>query len=212
LMRNPDQIGRFQSGSRSVSWFRSRSQNELLVVAFAVGLVLGWVVIGWWLWPVRWTNSEPWQMRPEYQRTYVALVAASYQQTGDVVRARGAVDGWDDRALAGLLAKMGSDASTQEERQRLTDLAEALGLPEVKEGESMLLLDQRIVVLSALMSALPLVLVIIVAVSPLLREGARESEGLPRQGVGSAAAELEDDLERLLAGEEEEEWGYQWEE
>lgn len=209
-MRNPDQTGRFQSGSRSRSWFRSRSQNALLVLAFAVGLVLGWVVIGWWLWPVRWTNSEPWHMRPEYQRTYVALVAESYQQTGDVAQARGALDGWDDEGLARLLATMRSDVSTLEERQRLTDLREALGLPEVEEGELTSLLDQRTVVLSALLSALPLVLAIILAVSPLLRDGVRESEGLPRQGVGSAAAELEDDFEKLLAGEEEEGWGYEW--
>jgi hypothetical protein len=205
-MRDSDRNGRFQSGSRS----RPRLQGARLVLAFVAGLVLGWVIIGWWLWPVRWTNCEPWHLRPEYQRTYVALVAESYWQTGDVARARGALDGWSDEALARLLATMRSDAPTQAERQHLTDLAEALALPETQGGELASLLDQRTVVLSALLSALPLVLAIILAVSPLLRSGIGESEGLPRQGVGVAAAELEEDLKRLLAGEGEEGWGYEW--
>jgi hypothetical protein len=203
-MVDSDQNGRFQSGSRS--WF----QGTRLVLAFVVGLVLGWVVIGWWLWPVRWINSEPEHLRPEYQRIYVAWVAEIYRQTGDVAQAREALGGWDDEGLAGLLATMRSDASTLEERQRLTDLAEALGLPETHDSELTPLLDQKTAVLSALLSALPLVLAIILAVSPLLREGAGESEGLPRHGVGSAATELEEDLERLLTGEEEEGWGYEW--
>lgn len=201
-MRGPDQNGRFQSG-----W---RSQGTRLVLAFVVGLVLGWGVIGWWLWPVRWTNSEPGHLRPEYQRIYVTLVAESYWRTGDVAQVREALGGWDDEGLARLLATMRSDASTLEERQRLTGLAEALALPEIQAGELTSLLDQRTVVLSALLSALPLVLAIILAVSPLLRDGLGESEVLPKQGVGSAAAELEEDLEKLLTGEEEEGWGYEW--
>jgi hypothetical protein len=64
---------------------------------------------------------------------------------------------------------MTSQASTVEERQRLADLAEALALPETQEAGLTSLLDQRTVVLSALVSALPLVLAIILAVSPLLR-------------------------------------------
>jgi hypothetical protein len=198
-MRNPVQNARSRSGPRSYS--------ARLVFAFVVGLVLGWVVIGWWLWPVRWTNSEPWDLRPEHQRTYVALVAESYWRTGDVARAREALDGWDDEGLARLLATMMSQASTPEERQRLADLAEALALPETQEGGLTSLLDQRTIVLSALVSALPLVLAIILAVSPLLRKGYHLNK---LGGVGSAAAELEGEFERLLAGEEEEDWGYQW--
>jgi hypothetical protein len=165
------------------------------------------MVIGWWLWPVRWTNSEPWDLRPEHQRTYVTLVAESYWQTGDVARAKEALDGWDDKGLARLLATMTSQASTLEERQRLADLAEALALPETQEAGLTSLLDQRTIVLSALVSALPLVLAIILAVSPLLRKGYHFNR---LEGVGAAATELEEEFERLLAGEEEEDWGYQW--
>jgi hypothetical protein len=202
-MRNPAQNARSPLDSR----FRSHSAR--LAFAFVVGLVLGWMVVGWWLWPVRWTNSEPWDLRPEHQRTYVALVAESYWQTGDVARAREALQGWDDEGLARLLATMISQASTPEERQRLVDLVEALALPETQEGGETFFLDQRTIVLSALVAALPLVLAIILAVSPLLRNGYHLNR---LEDVGSAAAELEEELERLLAGEGEGDWGYQWDE
>jgi hypothetical protein len=199
-----------RSPSHSRSQLYAGPQRASLVLAFVAGLLLGWIVVGWWLWPVRWTNSEPWDLRPEYQRTYVALVAESYGQTRDVARAREALDGWDHGSLARLLAEMETQVPTLEERQRLADLADALALPEVQGVELASLLNHKAIILSALLSALPLVLAIILAVSPLMRNGTRKAEELPAQGVGGAVAELEEEFERLLAGEEGEDWGYRW--
>ena len=36
--------------------------------AFILGLIIGLVVLGWWLWPVQWTDATPGQLAPEYQR------------------------------------------------------------------------------------------------------------------------------------------------
>jgi len=29
------------------------------LLALPVGLLVGWLVIGWWLWPVQWTSALP---------------------------------------------------------------------------------------------------------------------------------------------------------
>ena len=51
------------------------------------GLVLGFVV-GWWLWPVEYTNTTPGVLRQDYRDDYVVMVATAYQVDGDLERAR----------------------------------------------------------------------------------------------------------------------------
>ncbi len=68
----------------------SRLTRPLLTVvgAFAAGLLIGWWVLGWWLWPVQWTNALPMDLLPAYRDTYVVGVAYALQVTGDVEQAR----------------------------------------------------------------------------------------------------------------------------
>jgi len=47
-------------------------------VGVAVGLVLGFAV-GWWLWPVRYTNTAPGVLRQDYHDDYVVMVATAYK-------------------------------------------------------------------------------------------------------------------------------------
>ena len=35
------------------------------IVSFVVGLFIGLVVLGWWLWPVQWTDAGPSDLRPK---------------------------------------------------------------------------------------------------------------------------------------------------
>ena len=30
-----------------------------MLIAFLVGLAVGLIVLGWWLWPVQWTDAKP---------------------------------------------------------------------------------------------------------------------------------------------------------
>lgn len=175
------------------------SRGTLLGLVFLAGLLLGWVVIGWWLWPVKWTNSEPWLLRPEHQRTFVGLVADDYWHTRDVSRARQALAGWDDEALTNLMATMQSQASSPEECQHLAALADALALPNPEESLLTSLLNHKILILSAVLSAAPLVAAIALAVSPLMRRGVKKHKRLLGQGV----EDLEEELEQLLAQEKE---------
>jgi len=41
------------------------------IISFVVGLLIGLVVLGWWLWPVEWTDAAPSDLRPEYQEIYL---------------------------------------------------------------------------------------------------------------------------------------------
>jgi hypothetical protein len=55
--------------------------NRPLVVgiaAFVVGLFVGLVVLGWWLWPVQWTDAGPEDLRPEYKEIYLRMAIDSY--------------------------------------------------------------------------------------------------------------------------------------
>lgn len=181
-----------------------RSRGALLGLTFVAGLFLGWMVIGWWLWPVEWTNSAPWLLSPEHQRTYVGLVAENYWHAKDISRARNALSGWDDEALANLLATMQAQASSLDDRRHLAALAEALALPDPEESLLTSLPDQKsfiFLILSTVVSALPLAAAIVLAVSPLVRNRIKQSEELLGQGMG----EIEEELERLLVQEREQE-------
>jgi hypothetical protein len=161
-----------------------KKRGCLFIMVFTVGVLLGWMVIGWWLWPVKWINTDPWDLRPEHQRTFIDLVAEDYWRTKDVSRAKRALAGWDEEALADLLATMQYRASSDKERQKLSALAEVIELPESEvllstERAPLLtsLLSRKAIVLSTAFSTSWLVMAIILAVSsPFLRAGTKVAQ------------------------------------
>ena len=56
-------------------------------VGIAAGLTLG-LAVGWWLWPVQYTNTAPDVLRQDYRDDYVAMVAAAYEVERDIEQAR----------------------------------------------------------------------------------------------------------------------------
>jgi len=98
-------------------------------LAFLVGLLLGWLAIAWWLWPVSWTDADPWDLRAEHQERYITLVAKGYARTRNADQAKEALASWENQALADLLATMQDQAPDSETRRQLADLASPLGLP-----------------------------------------------------------------------------------
>lgn len=74
------------------------------LIAFAVGLLVGLVVLGWNVWPVTWTNAAVQDLRPELQQQYVSMVAESYAQTRNLEVVRQRLAGWSDEDLAELLS------------------------------------------------------------------------------------------------------------
>ena len=100
-----------------------------LALVFLSGLLIGWLILGWWLWPVQWTNAMPWHLQQPYQERYVELVAETFWHSKDVRAARRALEGWDDDGLAELLRRAQQQADDDEEHKHLRALAEALQYP-----------------------------------------------------------------------------------
>ncbi len=100
------------------------------VIAFLVGLLLGWLVIGWLVWPVQWTNAQLVDLRPDLRYEYVSMVADSYAQTRNLEQARSRLSGWDQTALTKDLTEAQSVLVARNNiasAQNLQELAVALG-------------------------------------------------------------------------------------
>jgi hypothetical protein len=82
------------------------------LVGFLVGLILGWFVIGWGLWPVQWEDALPLHLNAEEKAEYLLMAIDSYNQNSDDAVAQ---DRWADlqpgaeEALAAVEAELGSD-------------------------------------------------------------------------------------------------------
>jgi hypothetical protein len=106
------------------------------VIAFLVGLLVGWLVIGWLVWPVTWTNAQLRDLRPELRYEYVAMVAESYAQTRNIEQARARLAGWPQEDLAKDLsaAQEVFVARNLQTAQNVQDLAVALGVTTTPGG------------------------------------------------------------------------------
>ena len=169
-------------------------RGYLVGLTFVAGLLLGWLVIGWWLWPVQWTNTDPWQLRTKHQRTFVSLVAEDYWQTRDISRAREALAGWNAESLAKLLATMGNQTASPEEQQHLAALAEALEMPDVGGSLTASLFSQKTILLASILTASPLVVATALAAYSLVQNRTQRAEGLLaiEEQIGEELEELQD--------------------
>lgn len=147
---------------------RTGSTNWLwLAAAFAVGLLIGWIVLGWWLFPVNWTDANVKDLRQEQRYQYLSLVADSYLVNGDLGLAGERLQQWtpqeavdDLNAAASALADAGRAAQAQNLQTLAAALATTLApdtqpttVPEAPQSSpglgSVLLLLGGIVVLGA---------------------------------------------------------------
>lgn len=92
----------------------------LVATAFIVGLIIGLVVLGWWLWPVEWTNATPAQLDPVYQDAYVTMTAELYSLNGNADMVQQALGGWGGDVVACNLAATTVDTA---ERARFEAVA-----------------------------------------------------------------------------------------
>jgi hypothetical protein len=170
--------------------FLKRSQRVLIALAFLGGFMAGWIIIGRWLWPAN-RNADPWELRRQHQATYVSLVAQEYASTGDVIRAKNSLEGWEEEALTDLVVEMAGRASSLEERQRLTALAKALQLPDYRLSLATSFFLNKGIVLSFVLSALPLIAAMVMVVAPLFKGKERQENAEWPDGL------LPDDPETL---------------
>ena len=133
-----------------------RSAILMLGGVFTVGLLLGWLVIGWWLWPIDWLSSTPGQSSVEYQRMFVPWVADKYWQTGDVSQAEQYLAEWKRADLATFIDALQRDTRDTEGRRHLVALAQAMRLPSNNLSFLGLIFSQPGIVLGMLISVIPL--------------------------------------------------------
>ena len=97
-----------------------------LIGGLVLGLLLG-LAMGWWLWPVRWTNATPGHLRSDFQGAYVRWIAEQYAENGDLDQARARLGAahWEEGQLAETLERLALAAGGQE-AVRLRALAQAL--------------------------------------------------------------------------------------
>ncbi|HID86619.1 MAG TPA: LapA family protein, partial [Anaerolineae bacterium] len=77
-----------------------------VAIAFVIGLIVGWLALGWWLLPVRWVNAPPADLQPNYKEHYVAMVADSYHLSRDLEMARERVVSFREEELAHIMGKL----------------------------------------------------------------------------------------------------------
>ena len=105
-------------------------QQRKTYVALGGGAVLGLLLgllVGWGMWPVRWINSTPGDLRSDFQEDYVLWVGDIYAATGDLewVRSTLGVEYWKEDQLAQTLEQLALDRGGETATQ-LRALKEAL--------------------------------------------------------------------------------------
>jgi LCP family protein required for cell wall assembly len=93
-----------------------RAGRALLIAGlFALGLLLGWLVIGWWLWPVSWSDALPVDLAPAEKQHYTRMAAESYAANGDAALASARLASWpaadQQRILSGAGAQSAAGVS-----------------------------------------------------------------------------------------------------
>ncbi|MEW5988183.1 MAG: hypothetical protein AB1791_16260 [Chloroflexota bacterium] len=93
-------------------------------IAFVAGLVIGWFVIGWGVWPVEFTGAGPQHLHPEDQANYLRNLADLFAFDGNQDRVRQALGLWPeaDQAICALAGTSFDPADVA----RLTALAAVL--------------------------------------------------------------------------------------
>ncbi len=62
-----------------------RFKNPIIasVLGFLVGLIIGWFLLGWGIWPVKWVNAGPSNLEPTWREDYMRMAINDYAQTND---------------------------------------------------------------------------------------------------------------------------------
>jgi len=109
---------------------QARSAWGSVVVAFAFGLLVGWFAIGWWAWPIKWTNAEPVDLRQPAREEYLMAVASDYAMSRDAEAALRRLASWPSAEEAyreiNDLAEYSQTQGQMEAAQRLRQLAAVL--------------------------------------------------------------------------------------
>jgi hypothetical protein len=108
------------------------SIGRKVLIGFAVGLLVGLIIglplLGWWVFPVKWYDADPFDLRQEHKEAYISMLADSYTLNPNVALAKQRIEGWDTKELGQIIGQLQAKSSDRAEIQRLNSLATALGI------------------------------------------------------------------------------------
>jgi hypothetical protein len=58
------------------------------IAGFVLGLLIGLPILGWWIWPVQWTDAAPAHLRQDVKADYLRMAIESYSINQDQVMAQ----------------------------------------------------------------------------------------------------------------------------
>jgi hypothetical protein len=98
------------------------------VVIFLVGLAIGWLAIGWGLWPVQYYDTDPQDLRLSHKEAWILMVADSYSLNQDDEAAQERLQGFEESEVGEIISSLIARAEEEGDlpaAQRLRDLAGA---------------------------------------------------------------------------------------
>lgn len=102
-----------------------------IAVTFLVGFLVGWLVVGWSIWPVAYTGAATSsELSAPDKEQYLTMLADSYQLTGNAKDARDRLAGWDNGEVGTIIADLSANLRQQgrtDEALRVENLGGALG-------------------------------------------------------------------------------------
>jgi hypothetical protein len=72
------------------------------ILGLLVGIFIGLVILGWWLYPVQWTNASPADLSPDTQVAFLRTCIDAYGYNGDAAQAKACYDSLGEGAAAAL--------------------------------------------------------------------------------------------------------------
>lgn len=98
-----------------------------VAIAFVVGLLIGWLAIGWGLWPVEWTGGGPQHLAEADQNFFLRTVADLYSFNQNTEMVQTALSGWNGAEAACQLASQTQDASERARLEAIATVANGIG-------------------------------------------------------------------------------------
>lgn len=117
---------------RATRWLAEpRHAVGAILGAFALGLVAGWLVLGWWLAPPPVTDATPAQLAPAWRTLYVQTAADAFvRESNDLSRAGLRLNTFSQTELAAVFAELlqADPNANAVSQNNVTELAAALAI------------------------------------------------------------------------------------
>ena len=106
--------------------FAGNNMSVTVGVIFVSGILAGWMVFGWWLFPVVWEDADPESLHPDFMSEWVQMSADSYVLTTDIDKAHQRVDWLGEKSFRYI--ELARDNALGAEQLRIAQLQNALGV------------------------------------------------------------------------------------